>query len=350
MVDDQVLLRALERVLAASALPPQRLVVVRRMVRRRSVLCFVGSAAAPDTCLWVVKVPAVEVERLGMRPPMSGADQLAALQRLHDFLSRGDGRLSAPRPIGLLPELDALVMEYVEGRSLWELVGPRALHRPAELLAGVRAGAVALRHLHSIEPSRAIAADLGTLHRAVGEDSAEALRGAGLPVEDRWFAVGGDAGCATGCDVLLHGDWAPENVMLSGDRVMCLDPELTDRGWAEHDLARFLLMLLDRPLFVIGDRSRRGLRLRSAATSAFLAAYYGAEPVSPLLRPLLIREVSRRWAVRHQDLLQASPRLVRSRQWLLRRHFTALLDELSDPRWTSSVAGSGSLLRRRQPV
>ena len=349
MVGDEELLRALEPVLRLhEGVAPGAMVVLRRMVRRRSVLYFVGSVADPETCRWVVKAPTVEAQRLGIRPPMSAADQLAAVQRLHEFLSHGDGRLGAPRPVGLLPEVDALVMECVDGRSLWELVGLRALLDPAALLAGVRASAVALRHLHGIAPTRVLTADLGALHRAVAADSAAALRGVGLQVQERWLPPAEDARPTPGCDVLLHGDWAPENVMLTGEGVMCLDPELTDRGWAEHDVARFLLMLLDRPVFLVSEQSIRGRRLRSAATAAFVSAYYGAQPVSPLLRPLLLREVSRRWAVRHSDLQGAAPRLFQARQWLLRRYFTALLDELGDPRWTAGAA-DGPDLRRPRP-
>ena len=344
-VDEDALLGALAAAVGAGdTAVSDELVIVRRGVRRRSIIYYVGVRATPGVSRWVVKCPATGVERLGIQPPAPAEDQFEALRRLHAFLAASGGRFASPRPVALLPEFSALAMEFAQGRSLWELVQPAALHRPQELLAGVREAALALRHLHSIEPPRAQLVDLRELENTVFEDSAAALRGAGLPVKDRWFTPGLRPSSAVTQVVLLHGDWAPENVLLAEDHVFLLDPELTDHGWAEHDLARFLLMLLDRSLFVATDTFGRSRRLRHEATSTFLTAYYGTAPVSPVLGPLLLRETARRWTVRHQDVVNGGRRLRRPRSRLLRGYFSRVLDEVSDPQWADSARNNGSPL------
>ena len=180
-VDESALLRALAAELRAGdgSAVSEELVIVRRGIRRRSIIYYVGVREAPDVCRWVVKCPATEVERLGIQPPAPAEDQFEALQRLHAFLAAGGGRFASPRPVALLPEVSALAMEFAGGRSLWELVEPAALRRPQQLLAGVKEAALALRHLHSIEQPRAELVDLRELENTVFEDSAAPLRGAG---------------------------------------------------------------------------------------------------------------------------------------------------------------------------
>jgi hypothetical protein len=334
MLDEGELLGALERALGTDpeGPPAGRLVVVRRGLRRRSTIYFVGvEHDGPATTSWVVKCPSPEAERLGIRPPMTAAEQYAALERLHDFLADRHERFVAPRPVALLPEFDALAMEFVEGRSLWDLVVPSALWSPDELRDGVRDAALALRHLHTIEPAGADDIDLNEVEEAAAHDSREALRFVEARIRDTWFRPGSQVR-TTGQVVLLHGDWAPENVLLDREQVFLLDPELTDRGWPEYDLARFLLMLWDRSLFVTTG-ALRWSTLRHELTKIFLSSYYAGEPVSLLLRPLLLREVSQRWAVRHQEAQRGSAPARRARSLLLASYFGAVLDEVSDSSW-----------------
>ena len=338
MLDEGKLLAALGRVLGADpgSTTPRELVVVRRALRRRSTIYFVGDAASGSNVIsWVLKCPSLDAERPGIRPPMTPAEQYSALERLHEFLADRGGRFAAPRPVALLPAFGGLAMDFVEGRSLWELVAAPALWRPQELCEGVRSAALALRHLHTIEPAGVEAVNLTELEGAVFRESLEALHSISANVRDTWLLPSREVH-VSGKVVLLHGDWAPENVLLTHEKVFLLDPELTDRGWPEHDLARFLLMLWDRSLFVVTDAVCRRA-LRHDLTRVFLSSYYGSEPVSPLLRPLLLREVSQRWTARHQDAQRGGPTSRRARSRLLSNYFGAVLDEVSDPRWTESA-------------
>lgn len=306
--------------------------VVTRGDRRRSTIYFVGvQHEGSREVRWVVKRPAPEAQRLGITPPMSAAEQFGALQRLHDALAELDGRFAAPRPVALLPDFDALAMEWVGGASVWDLAVPHALWRPRALREGVRSSALALRHLHAIEPAGTDVVDVVEVERGAFSDSREALRSVISSSPERWFGPGA-AGSVSAEVVLLHGDWAPENVLLDEDRVFLLDPELTERGWPERDLARFLLMLWDRPLFVTTGALRLSA-LRRDLTRTFLRTYYGGRPASPLLRPMVVREVAQRWAVRHQDAHRGGEAARAARQLLLRRYFGGVLDEVSHPRW-----------------
>lgn len=349
MVDEGALLAALGSILPDEpASPhPDELIIVRRMQRRRSSIYFVGLRDEAPLSRWVVKNPAPEVERLGIRPPISAEQQYLALHRLYEFLAAAGGRFVAPRPVALLPGLDALVMEFAKGRSLWELARPGALWRSQELVAGVREAALALRHVHTIEPPRVEPLDLEALQQSAFEHSVAALDGAGLPLRKQWFTPDDRPGGASAATVLLHGDWAPENVLLADQHVYCLDPELTDHGWPEHDIARFLLMLLDRSLFVATHSLRRSQKLRSEVTSTFLTAYYGMAPVSAVLQPLLMQEMACRWAVRHQDVVSGSSGLRSARTRLLLNYFSTVLDEVSDPHWADFAGdGDGAVLPR----
>lgn len=345
MIDEAELLAALRAALPTdrAGRPPGDSVVVRRDPRRRSTIYFVevdhGDGA---TATIVVKRPSPQVERLGIRPPMTAEEQYAALQRLHRFLAGGDTPFAAPRGLALLAECGAFAMEFVQGRLVSDLVSPSAIWRWQELREGVRTGGLALRHLHTIEPAGSAPVDLADVERSAFIAARDALSGVDTPVRDGWFRPGvPPTGGILGRVVLLHGDWAPENVMINQDRVFCLDPELSDRGWPEHDLARFLLMLLDRPLFVITG-AMGWSALRRDLIRIFLTAYYGDQAMSPLLRPLLAREVAHRWAVRHQEAQRGSAAARKARSLLLARYFGSLLDEISGPRWTGQQgAGRG---------
>lgn len=343
MVDEPELLAALRAALRndLADVAPDELLVLRRESRRRSTIHFVGvDRGRRPRPIIVVKCPSPEVERLGIRPPMTAQQQFTAVQRLHEFLAGTGSRFAAPRGVALLRECGALAMEFVEGHLVSDVVRPSAIWSRHELREAVRACGLALRQLHLIEQAEWVVVDLAEEERAAFRASREALRRVDTPVRAEWFHPGAQPdGGTLGRIVLLHGDWAPENVMIGKDRVFCLDPELTDRGWPERDLARFLLMLLDRPLFVTTGALGWSALRRDIVTS-FLTAYCGDQPPSPLLRPLLVQEVAQRWAVRHQEAQRGSAVARKARTVLLRRHFGGVLDEISDPSWTRRAAGS----------
>lgn len=341
VIDEAELLAALEAALRAdpAGAPAGDLVVLRRGRRRRSTLYVVGTRHGDTgTPIIVVKRPSTEAARLGIRPPLTAQEQYAAVQRLHEFLAGSGTRFAAPRGVALLPELGAFAIEFVPGHSVWELVRPSSVWRPGLLREGVRSSGLAIRLLHELEPVGSATIDVAEVERAAFGDARDALGEVGVPVRDGWFSPDTPPpGGLTAKVVLLHGDWAPENVMIDHDRVFCLDPELTEHGWPEHDLARFLLMLVDRSLFVTTG-ALGWTTLRRDLITTFLSAYYGDRAVSPLLRPLLVREVAQRWAVRHQEAQRGSSAARKARTLLLTRSFAGFLEEISDPPWSRKAS------------
>lgn len=316
-------------------------VVSRAPLRRRSSLFFLGlpddgAPGAADCCRWVVKQPHSDSRQHDLASPLSAEDQFRALRRLHAHLEASDGVVSVPRPVGFVPGLSAYVMEYVHGPTVMALIGPAAVVRPAPLLEGVRACAAVLRAVHSLEPAVEEVLDLSELAARTSTRAPGLLRDAGLPVRQGWFEGHVPAATtANGSKVLLHGDFAPENVVLADSGLFCLDADLADKDWAENDVVRFLVMLFDAPLFVTGADLPPVRSLRRRSARAFLGAYYGDRPWPASLRPLMLDAVAARWSTRHTDVTQRSPRLGRSRQLLLRRHFSTVLDEISSPGWPS---------------
>jgi aminoglycoside phosphotransferase (APT) family kinase protein len=239
--------------------------------------------------------------------------------------------MATPRPVALLPEVDAYVMEYVPGPTVTDLMRPRAAVDPDRLLDAVLVAGRLLQAVHALEPPKPDLIDLTRLHEHTASRAQQLLRTAGLPMRAAWSGAEPVSSTITGSVVLLHGDYAPENVVLSPTGVVCLEPDLAERGWPEHDVVRFLLMLADAPLFVAGTEVRAVRRLRHRASAQFLESYYGGTSRPESLRPLLLMSLAARWSTRHTDVTRRNPRLARARQLLLHRHFTRLLDEVSAP-------------------
>lgn len=298
--------------------------------RRRSSLFFLG-LAGEDTCRWVVKRPTSESQQDDLTSPLPASQQFSALQRLHAHLQGLDDDMSTPRPVALVPEIDAYLMEYVPGPTVTDLMRLRAVVDPDHLLDSVEVAGHLLQAVHALEPPKPDLIDLTKLHERTAARAQQLLRVAGLPVRDRWFDADPVSSTSTACEVLLHGDYAPENVVLSPTGVVCLEPDLAEWGWPEHDVVRFLLMLADAPLFVAGTEVPRVRWLRRRASAHFLESYYGGTSRPESLRHLMLMSLAARWSTRHTDVTRRNPRLGRARQLLLHRHFIRLLDEVSAP-------------------
>jgi aminoglycoside phosphotransferase (APT) family kinase protein len=298
--------------------------------RRRSSLYFVG-IAGDETCRWVVKRPTSESQQDDLTSPLPAPQQFKALQRLHAHLLRLDENMATPRPLALLPEIHAYVMEYVPGPTVTGLMRPRAVVDPDHLLDSVAVAGRLLQAVHALEPAKSDLIDLSRLHEHTSIRARQLLTAAGLPVRHHWLDAELVSTTTTGSEVVLHGDYAPENVVLSPTGVVCLEPDLAERGWPEHDVVRFLLMLADAPLFVTGTEVPAVRRLRRRASAQFLDSYYGGSSRPELLRHLMLLSLAARWSTRHTDVTRRNPRLRRARQLLLHRHFTRLLDEVSAP-------------------
>lgn len=311
--------------------PTEIVVVGGGQARRRSDLVYLGLRDGVPAPRWVVKVPRPESRQHDLPPPLDASAQVEALRRMDAHLSGVAGRARVPGVVALLPDQGGYVMDYADGSSLAALLGARALVDDEAVLRGCEEAARLLRALHDLEPVSMPRPPLDEMHRASATRVESVLRSAGLPVRSAWLGAGADSPAPAGTVVLLHGDFAPENILLGSRATWCLDPDLVERSWAEQDVVRFVVMLCDAPLFVLLADLPAARRLRRRAVAVFLETYYSDLTCDPAFAPLLRAALASRWATRDGDVVARGPRLGWLRRWLLRRHFTRLLDEASFP-------------------
>ena len=309
------------------------LVVVSRVERRRSTLYFVGVAARPAATRWVVKQPRTATQQHDLASPLTAQEQHDALLALHDVLGAHDVGFCAPRPIALLADAGAFAMEFVDGRSIPQLLTARAVVEPRPLLDAVRSAAELLRVLHAMQPGpSALVEPERSTNGALG-DGRHVLRRMGLPLRSSWF----DAGRLpqhTETSVLLHGDFAPENVVIASGATYCLDPDLAGCGPRELDVVRFLTMLCDAPLFIHTLAPGPVGRLRRRMAAEFVDSYYGPAGRPTGLQQMLVHSVALRWAQRHDHIFERSARAAAAWTTLLRVYYSRLLTEVSSsPHW-----------------
>lgn len=291
MIDEALLADARMSLLAAvPEVDPTRIVVVGgAQSRRRSELVHLGVRDEEPTRRWVLKVPRPMSRQHDLSPPLDTCAQVSALRRMDAHFRSAGLAARVPQVVAVLPDRRGFVMEYADGSSLAALLRLRALLDDVAVLHGCREAALVLRTLHALD--------------------------------------GTDAPASPGRVVLLHGDFAPENILLGAHGTWCLDPDLVERGWAEQDVVRFLVMLYDAPLFVVLTDVPAARRLRRRAAAAFLDTYYEGGPWDPSLASLLAAALADRWATRDGDVVARGASLRWLRRWLLRRHFSRLIDE-----------------------
>ena len=304
--------------------------------RRRSNLYFVGVAGRKPDHRWVVKQPKSTSQQYDLPSPMTSAGQYEALRRLHEHFQLTAAGVSTPSPIAELPTIDAYVMEFVSGPTLTRLIRPGALLRPDRLLRGIRSAGRVLQAIHTLEPAEPVSVDVSSLAVDSVMRARKVLTDNGIPIREDWFtfhSLPPNGTHVPGAKVVQHGDFAPENILLSPSGVVCLEPELAEKDWCERDVSRFVLMLFDAPFFVMGVDVPPVQRLRRRAAETFLDAYYGVLPRPETLRLIFIESLATRWATRYLDVRERSPRLMSLRGALLRRYFGGLMDELRSPDW-----------------
>jgi hypothetical protein len=175
-----------------------------------------------------------------------------AAQQRYEALERASvafgcgGEHGVPRPFGILADGHLLVMEWVDGRSLAAVL---CRERPAvigvEALAN-RAGRW-LRRLHTVDAAPPAPLPIDSLMREIDATAAEAgvaerpavRRGRDDLVESLPRIERTPVPMAR-----VHGDFKPENVLLSEARTVGLDFSLRFVGPGVRDLANFAAHLL----------------------------------------------------------------------------------------------------------
>lgn len=335
---ENALLESLRPVLA-SEVPPQDLdkVALQKVVRDRSCIYFVGFDGPTFDRRWVVKQPAVTFRQADLEPPLPAPALFEAHERLYEHLQRLDGSILTPRPVGVMPDVNAYVMEYVTGTMVSSHIALRSVRAPHRLLHGMAEAARVLKTVHTLEPALSEIVQLADLEDEARTTAAQLIRGAGLRVPSGGFFASSSASrSATVSTVVLHGDFAPENVLVGDTGTYCLDADLAEKGAAEKDVVRYLVMLYQEKFFVVGADVPPVQEMRRRAAAAFLSAYYGDQAWPESLQPLMVMGLAARYVRRQMGGVRKSSRIParralerRARKVLERRHFQKLLDEVS---------------------
>lgn len=313
--------------------------VLQKVKRNRSSIYFVDLDGPTRERRWVVKQPDVTVAHADLEPPLAAADQFAAHQRLYEYLRRMDAGVLTPRPVGVMADVNAYAMEFVPGRIVSRHVALRSVRHPQDLLDGAAASAKALRLVHSLEPAQAEAVHLGDLAAELQPGATQIIRAAGLRAPEWRFRDDSSAPTAMIERVVLHGDFAPENILLGASGTYCLDAALVSRGWAERDVVRYLVMLYQENFFIRAAVGPAAQRLRRRAGATFLDAYYdGPWPAS--LQPLVLHGIAVRYARRKALLARLSYPKGPARRALEQYYFQRLLDEVAAPDYFERLRSS----------
>lgn len=213
--------------------------------------------------------------------------ELAALRMIEARLVEvGDPNLVAVRPLGLLPESSAVVMEAFEGEPLHRHLmrgpfQPGATRRPTTL---ARTAGRWLRILHDTPPTtqqvrQAARSDLAAAFASYGSFLA-ATRGTNEL--DPLVAAGIDAVWRLPDPlplVITHGDFAPRNILVDATgRLAVIDLLARWQAPAYEDVAAFLVALHTSRANAVTRGVLFGPTFERLEP-AFLAGYYGSEPV-----------------------------------------------------------------------
>ncbi len=184
--------------------------------------------------------------------------EYAGLGMLAATFATGDPRFGAIRPLALLADHHTILMEFVGGTPLRELIlGASRLHPARRRRNGPALEVVLpsvgawLRRFHDAHPSPSYPVRQGTGRDVVAHFHAlEEFLGRRL---GRRFGGLAGAGSALASELLPpgplplvagHGDFAPRNVLVQGaDRVVVIDPQTRWAVPAHEDLCRFLVGL-----------------------------------------------------------------------------------------------------------
>jgi aminoglycoside phosphotransferase (APT) family kinase protein len=284
--------------------------VVARVIRVR-----VARTDGPSTTLIVKASTADQAGDPSDRPrlvPLAESSErrrleLGALRIVEARLAEvGDPGFQAVRALGILPESTALVMEAFDGKPLHRFLVRKPFRsnpalRPSAL---ARAAGQWLRILHDTPMSRQVVRQ-GTKQEIV---DAFAAFGSYLAAEtdashlETVIAAGVEA--AHGLPdplpmVLTHGDFAPRNILVDrSGRLAVIDLLARWQAPPFEDLAGFLVALHTSR----ANAATRGLvfgRAIAKLEPAFLAGYYGSEPVPrTAIRVYELLLVLDKWAAR----------------------------------------------------
>jgi aminoglycoside phosphotransferase (APT) family kinase protein len=253
---------------------------------------------------WIVKQPHTEWSQDDVSNPLGARQEFEALRRLHEHFTGLGLPFRVPEPVAFVPDVEAVVMEYVDGGTVKDLLGYGSLLRPRRLLDGLTASGVFLRHLHTLDDLPEVEVDLKAEAEQVLAVAEEKLRplGLDLPEQVRRTMLEFPAARTRSPQVRLHGDFGPANILLARDgSTVGLDASLEAVGVPEEDLVRYVALTSGiirlAPELVLPPFSA----VRRRMENRLLEAYYQRSSWPPLFELKYLHQLCRRWC-RMRDL------------------------------------------------
>lgn len=293
------LLEALAPALQRSTGVSWDLTVERERLAGRSDIQIVrGESSQHGSRRWVVKHPHPAWSQDDVDSPVTAREEFAVLERLDRHFRHLEVPYGVPEPVAHVPELDALVMEFVPGGTVKDLLTYGSIRRPRVLLEALASAGAFLRHLHDIELLPSTVVSLDAEARAVLAVAEEKLAPLGLrlPPTLRRTLEQVPAQQVTARKVWLHGDFGPANVVLAEHGgTIGLDASLSSQGRPEEDLARFVALVSGvirlAPELLAGPVGQ----VRSTLEDRLLGAYYGPGQRPALFELTYLHQLCRRW-------------------------------------------------------
>jgi aminoglycoside phosphotransferase (APT) family kinase protein len=316
---------------------PGKLSLTRRPVSNlRSTLYFVGEVGGSDP-RWVVKQThrATAIDAVATLPVAAEFRSLALLESWQE----GNGPVA--RPVGLLPEVDALALEFVPGRAVRDLFAANPRYLAPEAASVLQAAGEYLRRVHLAGGSGEEEVDLAEVAQAALSRSTDALAGAGLRLPERAVAAlrGVPSRRVGARRALLYGDFVPANLIVtSSGHIAGIDPVLQEVGLPEDDAARFLAVIISDTKFVPGLVLSSVRRTSCELQEAFLAGWSGQPAPSTLLQVRLMQALSLRW-LRRRELTRLREAPARARRVLIDRFMGHVIAQTA--RRLAQTSGAG---------
>jgi len=340
--ESEVVVQALAGALAEADPRPWELSVERQRMSGRSRMFVVRGTAGDVDTRWVVKQPHTDWTQDDLGNPLTAEQEFDALQRLHEHFAPSLSPYRVPRPVALLPDVDAFAMEHVTGPNLKDLLTYNSVMRPAQLLGGLEAAGGFLKELHDLEKLPPVYVDLRDEAKEVLAVAEEKLHPLGLDLPERVSRTLSEVDSQElECrQVWLHGDFGPSNVLLAQDgTIVGIDASLDTVGQPEDDLVRFVALVSGIIRLAPEVAAPPLARVRRELESRLLGSYYGTKTWPLLFEVRYLHQLARRWC-RLRELAQQNARsaLLRPKLAIITQQVRLLMLE-SESRLVKSLEG-----------
>jgi len=322
--EPDVVIASLARTLKVDS---EGLSLVRPPLRNeRSTLYFVGDVGT-SVPRWVVKqtYPAAAI---GSVPTLSAAAEFRSLALLQSWQDIG---APVARPVGLLPDIDALVLEFVQGRLVGNHIAAHPCRRAPDTLQLFEAAGRYLRRVHDAGCADETEVDLAEEATVVLRRSTDALSGVGLnlPTPVATALRRTPSRRVRIRRALLYGDFVPVNLIATpSNQIVGIDPALQEIGMPEEDAARFVTFLVSNTRLMLGLVLPSVRRTSRELQEAFLSGWSGQPEPSTLLELRLLNALTLRW-LRRRELTRLREAPARARRLVVDRFMESLMVQVA---------------------